>query len=187
MEEEREDSMDESAEDDGSRSSSEGGVGDLDSSVRGEMGEDKAGDSIGSRRLTGVVSMAERLAVEGARSRAGVWVDEGKRVREGTKEARETLEMYDMADWMWAMGDEKIERALEGVGSGDDGGCLDWERVRLSEPRRWEEEEDEESQVVNFDHPCPLSCCWPARLFTAIVFPCRRPAMCNSAYCLCLQ
>ena len=56
------------------------------------------------------------------------------------------------------------------AGSGDDVGSLDWERVRLSEPSEWEEE----SQVVNFEHPCPPGTS-PTLLFTPIVFVCRPP------------
>ena len=90
-------------------------------------------------------------------------------MRDGIKEARKTSEMDDRADLAQEMGEEKTERELVVVGGGDEVGCVDWERVRLSEPREWEEE----SQVVNFEHPCPLRC-WPARLFTPIASVCLR-------------
>jgi hypothetical protein len=169
MEEDRDESMEESAEDNASRSSSEGGDGDLDNSVRGEIGDDNKGESMASRRGTGVKSMADRFAAEGATSRAGVWVVEGKRVREGTREFRKALVMDDRADLAQEMGEEKTERELVVVGCGGEVGSVDWERVRLSEPRQWEEE----SQVVNFPHPCPL-CSWPTRLFTPIASGCLR-------------
>ena len=72
MEEDRDESMDESAEDEGSKSRTEGGDGDLDNSVKGEIGDDNRGESMVSRRGAGVKSMVDWFATEGATSRAGV-------------------------------------------------------------------------------------------------------------------